>query len=77
MSPDEVDGTKFLYAIFDKAFEAGQDDVFVRHVQIEGEAYYKRYRNRVIGLVEAEPLANKNTANKPSSPTQGDSHATK
>lgn len=50
MNEDEVDGTEFLNAIFDKAFEAGQDEVFVRQVQIEGEAYYKRYRARVIGL---------------------------
>ncbi len=66
MNDDEVDGTEFLNAIFDKAFEAGQDEVFVRQVQIEGEAYYKRYRARVIGLASTSIADSTDVSNPPS-----------
>ena len=51
MNPNEVDGTEFLYQIFDKAFEAGQDIVLVRQFENDIKAY-RRYRDRVIGITE-------------------------
>lgn len=59
-----VDGSLFLKEIFDRAFEAGQDDVLVRQFEAD-PAYYERYRDRVIGLVDAEHLTTSDTAGKP------------